>query len=291
VIRYRLNSSIKMKLLVTGAGGGLGSQFLELAGHDYPDWECVGVTRKLADLLSPADIKGVISGVKPDCILHAAAMTAVDLCETEPELAHGVNVEGTRAVVEAAEDIGARVVFISTDYVYDGKKNKPYHEEDSVNPLGVYGKTKLEAEHIVDRMIDSTIIRTSWLYGKTGKNFVNTMRELVKKKNTIEVVTDQTGGPTCYLDLCEAIALLIDKGSAGLFHIANSGHCTWFEFAKAIFEEKNIDVELLPVTSQALHRPAPRPANSRLDCSRYEEESGRKMRHWRDALRDFLNNA
>ena len=126
--------------------------------------------------------------------------------------------------------------------------------------------------------------------GKTGKNFVNTMRELVKKKNRIEVVTDQTGGPTYYLDLCEAIALLIDKESTGLFHIANSGYCTWFEFAKAIFEEKNIDVELLPVTTTALKRPAPRPANSRLDCSRYEEASGRKMRHWRDALTDFLNN-
>ncbi|MFQ5431922.1 MAG: dTDP-4-dehydrorhamnose reductase [Nitrospinota bacterium] len=280
-----------MKLLITGAGGGLGSQFLELAGLDYPDWECVGVTRELADLLSPADIKGVISDVKPDCILHAAAMAAVDLCETEPELAHDVNVEGTRALVEAAENVNARVVFISTDYVYDGTKNTPYHEEDHTQPLGVYGKTKLEAEHIVDQMLDSTIIRTSWLYGKTGKNFVKTMRELVKKKNRIEVVTDQVGAPTYYLDLCEAIALLIDKGSTGLFHVVNSGYCTWFEFAKAIFEEKNIDVELAPVTSPALDRPAPRPANSRLDCSRYEEETGKKMRHWRDALRDFLKYA
>jgi len=279
-----------MKLLVTGAGGGLGSQFLELAQRKYPDWECVGVTRELADLLSPADIKTVISDVRPDCILHAAAMTAVDLCETEPELAHDINVEGTRTIVEAASVLGARVVFISTDYVYDGKKNGPYHEEDHTVPLSVYGKTKLEAEHIVDGMLDSMIIRTSWLYGKKGKNFVYTMRELVKKRNRIDVVTDQTGAPTYYLDLCEAIALLIDKEAAGLFHIVNSGCCTWFEFAKAIFEEKNIDVELVPVTSPDLNRPAPRPANSRLDCSRYEEATGKKMRHWRDALKDFLNN-
>ena len=277
-----------MKLIVTGAGGGLGSQFLELAARDYPEWECVGVTRELADLLSPADIKGVVSDLKPDCILHAAAMTAVDLCETEPELAHDINVEGTRSLVEAAENVSARVVLISTDYVYDGYKREPYHEEDHTQPLSVYGKTKLEAEHIVDRMIDSTIIRTSWLYGKTGKNFVKTMRDLVKKRNRIEVVTDQVGGPTYYLDLCEAIALLINNGSTGLFHVANSGQCTWFEFAKAIFEEKNIDVDLVPVTSTDLNRPAPRPANSRLDCSRYEEATGKKMRHWRDALRNYL---
>ena len=280
-----------MKLLVTGASGGLGSQFLEVAKNKYPAWECVSVTRGDADLISPADIKGIISDMKPDYILHAAAMTAVDICETEPDLAHSVNVEGTRSVVEAASGVSARVLFISTDYVYDGKKDEPYREEDNTNPISVYGKTKLEAEHIVGRMLDSTIIRTSWLYGKTGKNFVKTMRELVKKKNRIEVVTDQTGGPTYYLDLCEAIAMLIDKGATGLFHVANSGYCTWFEFAKAIFEEKNIDVELVPVTTSAFKRAAPRPTNSRLDCSRYEKATGQKMRHWRDALRDYLKNA
>ena len=280
-----------MKLLVTGAGGGLGSQFLELAARDYPEWECVGVTRELAELLSPADIKVVISDFKPDYILHAAAMTAVDLCETEPDLAYNINVKGTRSVVEAAEDAGSRVVFISSDYVYNGNKSEPYHEEDHTGPISVYGKTKLEAEHIVDRMIDSTIIRTSWLYGKTGKNFVKTMRELVEKRNKIEVVTDQVGGPTYYLDLCGAIASLIDKGTTGLFHVANAGQCTWFGFAKAIFKEKNIDVELVPVTSPHLKRPAPRPSNSRLDCSRYEEATGNKMRHWKDALKDYLKNA
>ena len=280
-----------MKILVTGAAGGLGSQFMELAARDYRSWDCTGLTRDSADLASPHDVIDFINRCKPDVILHAAAMTGVDLCESEPELAHKINVEGTRAVAEAAAHGGSRVVYISSDYVFDGTKSEPYREADPTNPLGVYGKTKFGGEKIVRELENHLIVRTSWLYGKTGTNFIRTMLRLAKDHSEVKVVTDQVGAPTCYHDLSMALARLIELRATGIINVANSDYCSWFEFAKAIFEEKNIAIDVLPVTSKEFKRAAPRPANSRLDCSRFARITGGPLPHWRDALREFLKNA
>ena len=281
----------EVKILVTGAAGGLGSQFMEQAARDYKSWDFSGLTREQADLASPPAVIDFINRTRPAVILHAAAMTGVDLCESEPELAHKINVEGTRAVAEAATQCGSRVVYISSDYVFDGTKSEPYNEADTTNPLGVYGKTKFGGEKIVRELENHLIVRTSWLYGKTGTNFIRTMLRLAKDHSEVKVVTDQVGAPTCYPDLARALAKLIELRATGIINVANSGYCSWIEFAKVIFEEKNIAMDVLPVTSKEFNRPAPRPANSRLDCSRFEQITGGPLPHWRDALRSFLKNA
>ena len=278
----------EVKILVTGAAGGLGSQFLETAARKYKSWDFSGLTREGADLASPPDVIDFIKRSKPAVILHAAAMTGVDLCESQPELAHKINVEGTRAVAQAAKHSGSRLVYISSDYVFDGTKSEPYREADATNPLGVYGKTKFGGEKIVRELENSLIVRSSWLYGKIGTNFIKTMLSLAKERSEVKVVTDQVGAPTCYSDLATALAKLIELRATGIFHVANSGYCSWFEFAKAIFEEKNIAMDVLPVTSKEFNRPAPRPANSRLDCSRFVEITGGPLPHWRDTLSRFL---
>ena len=238
-----------MKLLITGAGGGLGSQFLELARRDYPDWECVGVTRKLADLLSPADIKGVISGVKPDCILHAAAMTAVDLCETEPELAHGVNVEGTRAVVEAAEDAGARVVFISTDYVFDGKKDEPYHEKDPTNPLGVYGKTKLMGgKAVLKKCGNAAVLRLSLMGGAsfTGRRSLNeVIPQTLKSHGKVSLFKDEYRSPIWADNVAEVIRELLESDFTGLLHVPGGKDYSRYEIGEIIFRRYGLPLDKL----------------------------------------------
>lgn len=279
-----------MKVVVTGASGGLGSQFIKAAKRDFPNWNVTGFTRDECDLEKPDDAIKAIQSKKPDIILHAAAMTAVDLCENERDLARSVNVDGTMAVTVAARQCGARILFISSDYVFDGKKQEPYREDDPVNPVSVYGATKAEGEKIVGGLEGSLIVRTSWLYGPTGKNFVKTMLELGKKGKELKVVDDQVGSPTSHMYLATAITRVIDKRASGVMNIANSGYCSWFEFAKAIFEEKGMDVDIAPVTTDQFPRPARRPANSRFDCSRYNEIAGETMPHWRNALKEMLKD-
>jgi dTDP-4-dehydrorhamnose reductase len=279
-----------MKITVTGASGGLGTALLSACARLHPEWGCSGFSRGNADLMLPLDAISAIVAQEPDVIIHCAAMTAVDKCETEAALAQAVNVEGSRAVATAAETVGARLVYISTDYVFDGKSG-PYPVGAAPSPLNVYGKTKLEGERITLEAKDSLVVRTSWLYGKTGKSFPATVLRLCQTQKEIKMVDDQKSSPTYSEDLAVAVLKLIDKKVSGIFHVSNSGSASWYEFAKAVMELKGIKgVKLSPISSDELGTAAKRPADSRLDCTLYSNLIGVPMRDWRDALAEYLES-
>ncbi len=278
-----------MNVIITGANGGLGSALLSACAELHPEWRATGILRKDADLTRPLDVVHPILSRNLDVVIHCAAMTGVDTCETEPELARAVNVEGTRAVVSAAETAGARMVYISTDYVFDGMGGAPYPVDAAPRPLNVYGKTKLEGELLTLATKDSLVVRTSWLYGKAGKSFPAAVLKLCQTQKEIRMVTDQKSSPTYAVDLAAAILKLVEKKASGIYHVSNSGSATWHEFAKAVMELKAIKgVRLAPTTSDELKAAAKRPADSRLDCSLYSRLAGAPMRDWRDALSEHL---
>jgi dTDP-4-dehydrorhamnose reductase len=246
--------------LITGAGGQLGAALREV----FP--EADARTRLQLDVTAPF-------AAEPDVVLHAAAWTDVDGAEARPEEAQVANVEGTRNVVA----LGAPVVYYSTDYVFDGSKGEPYVESDEPRPLSVYGQTKLEGELEVH---DGWIVRSSWLFGWTGKNFVRTMLELGRRQDEVTVVADQVGCPTYVGHLAEATRELLERPH-GIWHVAAQGECTWAEFARAIFEEAGLGCRVREITSEELARPAPRPPYSVLRS----EKGAPKLPHWREGLR------
>jgi dTDP-4-dehydrorhamnose reductase len=215
---------------------------------------------------------------RPELVLHAAAWTDVDGAETDPEGAARVNIEGTRNVVA----LGAPVVYFSTDYVFDGRKSGPYVESDEPGPVSEYGRTKLDGEREV---ADGWIVRSSWLFGWTGKNFVRTMLALGQQQDEVAVVDDQRGSPTYVGHLAEATPELLELPH-GVWHLAAEGDCTWAELAEAIFEEAGLDCRVRPITSEDLGRPAARPANSVL---RSEHPEAPRLPHWREGLRACLD--
>ena len=213
-----------------------------------------------------------------DLVLHTAAWTDVDGAESDPEGARAVNVAGTRDVVA----LGVPVVYYSSDYVFDGSKRSPYLESDEPRPLSVYGQSKLEGEREVRK---GWIVRSSWLFGWTGTNFVRTMLRLGAERDEVSVVADQTGSPTYVGHLAEATRELLEL-PGGVWHVAAEGECTWADFARAIFEEAGLDCHVREITTEELGRPAPRPAYSVL---RSEREEAPRLPHWREGLRDCLD--
>ena len=252
------------RVLITGAGGQLGAALAQV----FPDADA----RTRGEL----DITATALDFVPSLVLHAAAWTAVDDAETHPAQAELVNVQGTRNVVAA----GAPVVYYSTDYVFDGAKGEPYVESDEPNPLSVYGRTKLEGERQVR---EGWIVRSSWLFGWTGTNFVRTMLELGAKRDEVAVVDDQRGSPTFVGHLAEATKSVLELPH-GTYHVAAGGGCTWAELAEAIFEEAGLDCRVRRITTAELGRPAPRPANSILRS----ERGAPQLPHWREGLRACL---
>jgi dTDP-4-dehydrorhamnose reductase len=216
-------------------------------------------------------------GFRPDLVLHAAAWTDADQAERREDIAQLVNVDGTRNVVS----LGAPVVYFSTDYVFDGIKRDPYVESDVPNPLSVYGRTKLAGEREVT---DGWVLRTSWLFGWTGRDFVRTMLALADQQDEVRVVNDQVGSPTYVGDLAKAVSEVLALPKE-LWHLAGGGECTWAEFARAIFEDAGRDCRVVEITSEQLARPAARPAQSVL---RSEKPGAPKLRHWREGLRECL---
>jgi dTDP-4-dehydrorhamnose reductase len=223
-------------------------------------------------LPAPADLPEV------DVVLHAAAWTDVDAAEADPQLAAAVNVGGT----QHAAELGAPVVLFSTDYVFDGRKPEPYVESDPPNPLSVYGRTKLHAEAVAGD--EAWVVRTSWLFGPTGTNFVRTMLRLGAERDEVAVVGDQRGCPTYVAHLAAAVRALLEQ-PRGLWHVAAGSECTWAEFAEAIFEEAGVDCRVRRVTAAELARPAPRPAYSVLRSGRPDAPC---LPHWREGLRACL---
>ncbi|EXX85484.1 dTDP-4-dehydrorhamnose reductase [Paenibacillus darwinianus] len=278
-----------MKILITGASGQLGRELVLLTGPT--DVEIVGFGRDRLDITNLDSCRSVLAEQRPDAIIHCAAYTAVDQAESEPDAAFRVNASGSRNLAVAAEEIGARLCYVSTDYVFDGKGMAPYNEYDAPNPQTVYGKSKLAGEELVRTLCSRYfIVRTSWVYGKYGHNFVKTMLKLGGERDSLKVVSDQVGSPTYTLDLAEFLVRLVQTERYGTYHASNTGTCSWYEFAQAIFEESGMTTAVEPCSTSDFPRPAPRPAYSVMDHSALRSNGFEPLRHWREALRHYLQD-
>lgn len=271
-----------MKILVTGAAGMLGR---DLVPHLAPRHEVVGVDMEV-DVTDPQAVGDCVREVAPQAILHLAAWTDVDGAEQREEAAEAVNAQGSGNVAAAAAEAGAALVVPSTDYVFDGSLGRAYAEDDAPAPLGAYGRTKLAGERaaLAAWPEGTRIARTAWLYGASGKNFVDTMLALGRARDEVSVVDDQEGSPTWTRDLAPALEALLDQ-PPGVYHTAGGGSVTWAGFARAIFEEAGVDCRVVPITTAELGRPAPRPMFSPLAVTR---PGAPRLRPWREALRDYL---
>jgi dTDP-4-dehydrorhamnose reductase len=274
-------------VLVTGANGQLGQELVRL---ELDHVTIVGMGRDELDITNADQCKSVISRLKPDVVIHAAAYTAVDRAESDSDVAWLVNVEGTRNIAVATDAIGAKFCCVSTDYVFDGTGFAPYNENDPTGPRTVYGNTKLEGELAAIASCSRLfIVRTSWVYGRYGNNFVRTMLQLAQQRLELTVVHDQIGAPTYTYDLAMFLIELVNTYKYGVYHASNSGKCTWFEFAKAIFEEAGVqDLTVVPCTTEQFPRPAQRPSYSVLGHAAMVLAGFKPLREWREALRDFL---
>jgi dTDP-4-dehydrorhamnose reductase len=274
-----------MRILLTGANGQLGHELQKaLEGNT-----CLFADRRHFEL-TDMNLAQKIIEQRPETIIHAAAYTDVDGCERDPDAAFQVNAQGTRLVAEAAAKIGARLVYISTDYVFDGMKSEPYIESDSGNPLNVYGRSKLQGEEAVfSACPESLVVRTSWLYGVHRKNFVKTILQLATTQPEIRVVSDQHGSPTYARELAAVIAGLLGCGARGIVHAGGEGGCSWHEFASAILEEAQIRCRNIPITTAESCRLARRPRYSVLSTDRLQS-FGLRLSPWRSALKRFMDD-
>lgn len=278
-----------MRVLVTGAKGQLGTDMVLLL-EKQDNITVFGLGRDELDITNKEEVERVLLAIKPDVVVHTAAHTKVDLAQEEPDAAFLINAIGTRNVAICSEKIGAKLVYVSTDYVFDGSSTKPYHEFSQTNPLGVYGESKLAGEQFVrDFHNHFFIVRTSWVYGKYGANFVKTMLRLAEINKELKVVDDQIGCPTYTVDLAQCILELIQTDKYGVYHVSNSGQCSWYEFAKAIFEEANINIKVNPCTTEDFPRPAPRPKYSVFDHMSLRLNDFKEMRSWREGLQSFFH--
>ncbi|MCL1632933.1 dTDP-4-dehydrorhamnose reductase [Sporolactobacillus sp. CPB3-1] len=275
------------KVLVTGGHGQLGTE-LSLMLQDK-GFETYSLGHQDLDITDLDHVRQVFGTIRPDVVCHTAAYTAVDQAETDRDNAFLVNAYGTRNVAIAAEEIGAKLVYVSTDYVFNGEKEGAYSEFDFPSPLGVYGQSKYAGEQFVrDFHSKFFIARTSWVYGQYGGNFVKTMLKLAETHDQIRVVYDQKGCPTYTRDLAEKIIELFQTDRYGVYHLSNSGSCTWYEFAKAIFEIKGIDVRVNPCTTEEFPRPAKRPKNSEFEHLALRLNRFKDVRGWKRALEEHL---
>lgn len=275
-----------MKILIIGSEGMLGHDLVDILSKENE------ISTTTIDTLDITDIEKTIKTVKninPDVVVHAAAFTDVDGSESNEDLAYKVNVIGTRNVAVACRETDAALVYICTDYVFDGTKGMSYRESDQTNPLSVYGKTKYLGEVCVKEILSKFyVVRTSWLYGYHGPNFITTMLNLAEKMDSISVVADQIGSPTYTVDLSKAIAELIKKPIYGTYHITNSDYCSWYEYAQEIFKIAGMNIEVNPVTTEEFGSAAPRPKYSVLENYNWKMEGFPKIRNYKDALRDYM---
>ena len=276
-----------MKILITGANGQLGREVTKQY-RENTNVDLILTDIEDLDIINVMVVNSFLFKNKPDVIVNCAAYTAVDKCETDVDLSYRINVIGPKNLAAAANEIGAEIVQVSTDYVFDGTIDRHLTEFDEVNPQTVYGKTKLQGEILVRELNPKHyIVRTAWLYGD-GNNFVRTMINLSKTEESIKVVNDQKGTPTSTVDLAKVIINLIENKNYGLFHVTCKGECTWYEFTKEIFRIKGIDTEVLPCTTEEFPRPAKRPKYSVLRNYMLEMTSGDITRSWQEALAEYL---
>ncbi len=280
--------NFSVKVLVTGANGQLGYDMLKKLNE--VGIETIASTREDFDLTDYDSTNAYIKSCKPDIIIHCAAYTAVDKAEDEKEKCYKVNVEGTRNIALAAKDIDSKVVYISTDYVFDGKDEAPYKEDESTNPVNYYGYTKAQGEKIIQDLLEKYyIVRTSWVFGANGNNFVKTMLRLSESRDELSVVSDQIGSPTYTKDLADFIFDLIQTDNYGIYHGVNEGYCNWSEFAEEIFSIAGKKVKVHPIKSIEYPTKASRPYNSRLSKKRMDSAGLKRLPDWKDALNRFLS--
>jgi len=277
-----------LKILIFGADGMLGSDLVKSLKKDY---EVVESLEKDLNITDKSRLEEYMLSQKPDWTINAAAYTDVDGCESNRGKAFLVNATGPGNIAIACKKAGSKLIHFSTDYVFDGTKKEPYTEEDEPNPVSVYGISKLQGEKNIQAVMkEYFIVRTEWLYGKNGKNFVHTIIKLLKEKEEIKVVDDQVGSPTYSLDLAKAISKFLGSESGfGIFNICNSGYCSWYTFAKRIRElQGESSINIVPVKTKDVHRPAGRPSNSRLSDLKFTNLTGFSMRSWEKALFEYL---
>ena len=273
-----------MKVTIFGASGLLGKALM----REWSGDEIVGLSSRDVDIRDATKVRSVIDETRPEWIVLSAAYTDVDGCESNAERAFSVNCDGAVNVAEGAKRIGAKLLFLSSDYVFDGKKTSPYDTDDPRNPLSVYGRSKAEAEiHLLEILPQCCVARTSWLFGVGGKCFPDTILKLAASRPALDVVDDQRGCPTYAVDLARGVIQLCRKGAHGIVHITNSGNCSWFELAREIVKDAGLATEVRPVGTQQFPRPARRPEYSVLS-GKSLHGWGITMPSWQDALQRYL---
>lgn len=276
-----------MKVLVTGVGGQLGfdvANELEKRGM-----KAVGVDIDDMDITDRESVDRVIKEAAPDAVIHCAAYTAVDAAEEHEELCRRVNADGTRNIAGVCKELDIKMIYISTDYVFNGEGERFWEPDDECAPKSVYGQTKYEGELAVQDMLDKYfIVRIAWVFGINGKNFVRTMLNLAKNHDTLSVVNDQFGSPTYTYDLAKLLVDMVQTEKYGVYHATNEGVCSWYDFACAIFKEAGIEMNVRPVSTEEYGAKAARPANSRMSKEKLTENGFERLPEWQDALRRYI---
>lgn len=276
-----------MKILVTGYKGQLGYDVVQegLKKGFY----MIGIDREELDLTIPGDVSLYVNEIKPDVIIHCAAYTAVDKSEEDKEGCWKVNVEGTKYIAAAAKDIKAKFIYISTDYVYDGEGKEPFTETDVPNPQGYYGLTKYEGEKKVKELLEEYfIVRTSWVFGINGNNFIKTMLQLAETRDELNVVGDQIGSPTYTYDLAILLIDMVQSEKYGLYHASNEGFCSWADFAEEAFHLAGKEVKVNAITTEEYPTPAVRPKNSRMSKQKLLDNGFNQLPSWKDAVKRYV---
>lgn len=277
-----------MKVLVTGVKGQLGYDIVNEC--QKRNIEAIGVDIDEMDITNAKQVNEVIHNAKVDAVVHCAAWTAVDKAEDEVDMCRKVNRDGTENIASVCKELDIPIMYFSTDYVFNGLGDEPWNEYDHREPLNVYGQTKYEGELIVEKLPKHFIIRISWVFGLNGNNFIKTMLRLGKERGVVSVVDDQIGSPTYTYDLAKLCVDMIQTQEYGTYHATNEGICSWYEFACEIFRQAGMDVEVIPVDSNAFPAKAKRPSNSRMNKEELDKHGFKRLPTWQDALKRYLND-
>ncbi|MDB8559585.1 dTDP-4-dehydrorhamnose reductase [Turicibacter sanguinis] len=277
-----------MRVLVTGVKGQLGHDVvkdLKKRGH-----QPIGVDREEMDLMNNESIRHFIMDTRPEAIIHCAAYTAVDKAEEEVEVCYQVNAEAVKVIAECAKELEVKLIYISTDYVFDGTKDGEYVETDTPNPINVYGASKLKGEQYVQELLTNYyIVRISWVFGINGNNFIKTMRRLGTERDELNIIHDQVGSPTYTADLAPLLVDMIETDKYGIYHATNEGFCSWYEFANEIFKQSGIEVKTNPITTDQYPTAAKRPMNSKMSKDKLIKNDFKIIDNWKNALNRYLN--
>ena len=276
-----------MRVLVTGVKGQLGYDVVNECKKQGID--PIGVDIEEMDITDEAAVRKVITESNVEAVIHCAAYTAVDAAEDNVDLCRKVNAGGTENIAKVCKELNLKMMYISTDYVFDGQGERPWQPDDERHPLNVYGQTKCEGEYAVEKYLDKYfIVRIAWVFGVNGKNFIKTMLRLGKERGAVSVVNDQIGSPTYTFDLAVLLVDMIQTEKYGRYHATNEGLCSWYEFACEIFQQAGMDVKVTPVSSDQFPAKAKRPSNSRMSKDKLEENGFNRLPTWQDALSRYL---